>query len=163
MNDLAEFETSALHHGWRIDTVNGQKHYVSKNGKGIAMVGPRARRRKGWGWPLKKRKATEGQAAVLRQLSWDGDAVNPSLVRIAQDEVKFLETVPRMTLNFPSPPASPQKPGAFTRFKERWLSRFYDPIWHQAIKHSAMDVIMWAVALLSVTVLVKGMLWVISL
>lgn len=161
MNDLQQFEASALHHGWRIDMVDGKKHYVSNNGKGIAMVGPRARRRKGWSWP--KRKATEGQAAVARALYWDGEAANPALVRIVQNEVSFLERVPRVNIKVSLPPAPPQKVGRFTKAKNWCVDRFYSPNWHYAVRQSALNVMLWALTAFTVLALVKGALWLISL
>lgn len=143
---------------------NGNRYYTTVDERGRAVVGPRAKRRGGW-WPfftLRRKQTTEGRA-VARKAYFDGEAVNPALVRIMEAETNILNRVPRVNfkMSFPSPPPTPQekKPSAWKRASEWWSYRFYSEEWHRAVRNTAYSILIWAVAVLVVVLIGKVILW----
>lgn len=49
------------------------------------------------------------------------------------------------------------------RAKRRWLERWYNPEWHKAVQHTALDLAIWAPCLALAAVSLKGAWWVVTL
>lgn len=168
MNTAEEFDTAAKMFGCRIDTIDGRRRYVSSDEKGRAMVGPQARRRKGWSWfGLKRKKpTTTGHVAVTKTIMLDGAAVDPSMVRLIDMETRFLSTLPPLEFppvkSTPPTPPAPQKANLFSRMFEGLLSQLYDKEWQEMVKNTALTIMISAVTVFVVALCVRGTLWVVS-
>jgi hypothetical protein len=127
--------------GYWTEEVNGEQRYVTTDGKGRSVIGPRRRgRRKLFGG----RPHTQSRAVVPAQID-EGPTV---VVRPYPEVVRGTARV---------------RSGWWRRQKAVWTARFYDRDWHAAVQHTGVDVMIWVMGVSVSAVFVKAAYWVVTL
>lgn len=141
---LADFMVPSHEHlergGYNEETINGRRHYVGRDDKMRAVIGP-VRHRVG-GMFRKKRGPVPPESA---------ETVRMPFASLAADTQKLFA-------GFPAPPPPPP---SRRRFRDWVTEKFYDDEWHKGIRNTAFDVLMWSFTAASVVMMAKATVWVV--
>jgi len=166
VNTLEEFQMAASFGSpVRIDTINGRPHYVTVNREGRAMIGPKAHRRPRWWSRNKNRVAGQSTPDLYKRL--EDLEVREGLAALARDDA-FAELAAQPTIDLTDRHVD-EEFAAMTEDMEheQWLvsqkgdaeevrpNRLMDPAWHFAVKHTALDVLTWSLAVGALLVVAK--------
>lgn len=112
--------------GYRVDEIMGEKRYVTSDEHGRSVVGPVRHRRR-------------ARTTAYRHPQTDADA---TIVLPSGEEVG-VGVAPVQVRDEPE------------GRRARWMRRLKDREWHRAVRHTAVDVAMWASCLSLAAVIVK--------
>lgn len=153
--------------GYRLDTLRGRRHYVTRNERNRAVVGPVRHRGLGL-WARVVRMFTRKAKPAPEPTMGDVAAhVADQMAGVAQ-ALKDMPTMKLFTFGPPSP-TPPQKPRRKTAREflatVRWwfTDRWYNEDWHAGAQRTAKTLVYWAFLVFSVVVFVKGAAWVVTL
>lgn len=136
MNLSDMFDTN----GWYLEEVNGELRYVTRDEDNRAHVGPRRRR-------------TRGLLSLFRRCNRRPSAAPQN----DAEETVVLPTGDRVAALYAVPLVAPEG------FRARWVRRLHEASWHRAVRHTAIDVAMWACMLALSAVCIKAALFVVML
>lgn len=158
-------------HGWREDRVGGRRHYVGRDERNRAVVGP-VRHGKGLLNVFRKRKAkpfveppaTERALKVII----DHRAVMEAARKAQQHDQQMQEgtrTVDfsKLTGTVTPPPPAPPQDGVVRRITKWCKEKFYDHEWQKAMQNTAGNVLLWSFTAFAVLTFAKGAWWLLSL
>jgi hypothetical protein len=146
-------------YGYYEDTVNGRRHYVTKDDKDRAVVGPVRHRARGLLGLGRKRRKPQEQPERLERIITTED-ITEHMELVAAELGNVMADMPTIRFNVPTPPAPPQaKPGLLTRLR----AKFYDHDWHVGARDTAATVLMFSFTAASIIVAAKAVYWVVTL
>lgn len=161
--DYSQLETLASKYGYREDTVNGKRHYVTHDDKDRAVVGPARHRAKGgilsWGskssQPGRRRMTDPGLERVVTAADNEAYRTLNQMASVTQSATNIRVPVAR-----PTPPS----PQGWRRRFSNWVEAVaYDKELHRAVRRMAVTFTFWVAALGVAAMVIKGASWVVFL
>lgn len=149
-------------YGYYEDTVNGRRHYVTKDDRDRAVVGPKRHRAKGLLGLGRKRRAPEPAEATVTMAEY-GTQVHAYMEMALAEAGVVLQDVPTISFEVPTPSAPQKRPSMVRRLRNAVSKKFWDTGWHEAMQNTAKTTLYWGFVAASFIVFAKGILWVVTL